>query len=87
MYYRRTDSANEVYWHNPAMMLRSSDDTGAVDYDFLGVSREAVANMFSMNSYFHNYGQCDSDGPDLRQRQERRGIRTFLRGLVLKQRC
>ena len=52
------------------MKLRSSDDTGAVDYDVLGVSREAVANMFSMNSYFHNYGRCDADGPDLHQRQE-----------------
>ena len=68
------------------MMLRSSEDTGAVDYDFLGVSLEAVANIYSMYSYFHNYGHSHSDGPDLRQRQERRGIRTFLRGLVLKQR-
>ena len=68
--YRRTATANEISWHNPAMTVRSSDDAQAVEYDFLGVPREDVAKIFGMDSYLDKYGQCDPDGPDLRQRPE-----------------
>ena len=52
------------------MTVRSSDDAGAVEYDVLGVPRDAVASIFGMDSYLDKYGECDPDGPDLRQRQE-----------------
>ena len=65
--YRRTASANEISWHNPAMTTRCSDDSQAVEYDFLGIPRVHVADIFGMDSYLDKYGQCDPEGPDLRQ--------------------
>ena len=68
--YRRTASANEISWHNPAMTVRCSDDAHAVEYDFLGIPRIDVASIFGMDNYLDKYGQCDIEGPDLRQHQE-----------------
>ena len=52
--YRETAIANEISWHNPAMIVRSSDHAGAVAYDILAAPRDAVASNYCMDSHINN---------------------------------
>ena len=70
--YRRTASQNPITWHDPAMRVMSVEagEGASVEYDFLGVPPEATENMFGLEAYLDKYGQCEADGPDLRQHPE-----------------
>ena len=44
--------------------------SASVEYDLLGVSPEATENMFGLEAYLDKHGQCEADGPNLRQHPE-----------------